>query len=181
VDSKETLSRVTQPSDDNSSSNAAVGLASGISPESHTGLGKSVKSETHNPKKTQHPGKSVASFTANTTASADCVVCKNDKHPLYVCPKFKSLPHDRMMTILRENKLCMNCLRPGHFVRQCKSLHHCRQCQKPHHTLLHVDSKETLSHVTRPSDDNSSSNAAVGLVSGISPESHPGLVSPSLS
>jgi len=83
---------------------------------------KSVKSETHNPKKTQQPGRSVASFTANTTASADCVVCKNDKHPLYVCPKFKSLPHDRMMTILKENKLCMNCLRPGHFVGQCKSI-----------------------------------------------------------
>jgi len=116
---------------------------------------KSVKSETHNPQKKQHPGKSVAS---DTTTSADCVVCKNEKHPLYVYPKLKSLPHDRMMTILRENKLCMKCVRPGHFVRQCQSLHHCRQCQKPHHTLLHVDSKETLSRVTQPSNDDSSSN-----------------------
>ena len=32
--------------------------------------------------------------------------------------------------------LCLNCLRPGHYVRQCKSLHHCKKCQKLYHTLL---------------------------------------------
>ena len=40
---------------------------------------------------------------------------------------------------VKENRICLNCLRPGHFVRQCKSQHKCRKCQRPHHTLLHVD------------------------------------------
>ena len=40
--------------------------------------------------------------------------------------------------------------------------------------------KESLSRVVQPSEYDSSSNAAVGLASGISPESHTGLVSPSL-
>ncbi len=38
--------------------------------------------------------------------------------------------------------VCINCLRPGHFIRECKSLHRCRVCQRPHHSLLlHSDSK----------------------------------------
>ena len=41
--------------------------------------------------------------------------------------------------MLKGNGICMNCLRPGHFIKQCKSLHHCKLCQKPHHTLLHID------------------------------------------
>ena len=53
-------------------------------------------------------------------------------------PKFKSFPHDK---ILRSNSLCMNCLKPGHFVRECQSSHRCRRCQKPHHTLLHVETR----------------------------------------
>ena len=69
-------------------------------------------------------------------------MCKIDKHPLYVCSRFKSQPHDKMIAILRANDLCMNCLKSGHYVKQCKSLHRCQKCQKPHHTLLHVENKE---------------------------------------
>lgn len=35
------------------------------------------------------------------------------------------LPHT-----LKSNNLCMNCLQPGHFMKQCKSLYRCRHCQK---------------------------------------------------
>ena len=52
-----------------------------------------------------------------------CALCKNEKHPLYVCTRFKSLPRDKMMsTIIKSNELCLNCLRPGHFSKQCPSL-----------------------------------------------------------
>lgn len=47
-----------------------------------------------------------------------------------------------MMAAVRANDLCMNCLRPGHFVKQCKSLHKCHECQRPHHTLLHVSPRD---------------------------------------
>ena len=94
--------------------------------------------------KRQSSGKQIASFLGNTsTTITNCVLCKNDKHPLYVCPKFKSLSHDQMVATLKEHSVCMNCLRPGHYMKQCKSLHHCHKCQKPHHTLLHVERVET--------------------------------------
>ena len=34
-----------------------------------------------------------------------------------------------MIKTLMVNDLCMKCLRPGHCVKQCKSLHRCRKCQ----------------------------------------------------
>ena len=60
----------------------------------------------------------------------------------------------------RDYDLCMDCLRPGHFVKQCRSLHCCRKCQKPHHTLLHVDAK-VESPVTNVSGPPSPPDASV--------------------
>ena len=37
----------------------------------------------------------------------------------------------------------MNCLKSGHFSKQCSSLSKCRRCQKPHHTLIHIHPKES--------------------------------------
>ena len=51
-----------------------------------------------------------------------CVLCKSDKHPLFVCPKFKSLHHEQMVSTIREHSLFMNCLKPGHFVTQKRRL-----------------------------------------------------------
>ena len=97
-------------------------------------------------KKQHFSSKPIASFAADASASSpNCIVCKTEKHPLYACPRFKSLPHDQKIVTLKSNGVCMNCLRSGHFVRQCKSLHHCKICQKPHHTLLHIDSTPTSS------------------------------------
>jgi len=59
--------------------------------------------------------KPVTSFTANASDTiANCSLCKTQKHPLYVCPQFRSLPHDKMLTMVRSNNLCLNCLKPGH-------------------------------------------------------------------
>ena len=66
---------------------------------------------------------------------------QSDKHPLYACQKFKYFPHDKMLSTLRSNNLCMNCLKPGHFVKECSSPHRCRRCQKPHHMLLHLETR----------------------------------------
>ena len=84
----------------------------------------------------------VTSFTASTgDGIPNCTLCKTQVHPLYVCPQFKSLPHDKMLTVIRSNNLCLNCLKPGHISKSCGSNNRCRRCQTPHHTLLHSEAK----------------------------------------
>ena len=51
----------------------------------------------------------------------------------------KSLPHEAKLSVLKNNKLCRNCISSRHFWRQCTSIHKCKVCQKPYHTLLHLD------------------------------------------
>lgn len=127
---------------------------------------KSSKGETHHFKKAFTLSKPVASFATNTTDPAsNCVLCKTDKHPLYVCPKFKNQPHDKMIATLKANDLCMNCLRPGHYVKQCKSLHRCRKCQKPHHTLLHLEPPQSHAPAPAPSVDPVPVHATTGITS----------------
>ena len=100
---------------------------------------RTPKTETNSGRRNPGPGKPVVSLTAS--ADITCVVCKREKHPLYACTKFRALSHDDMVSTLKANSLCLNCLRPGHFVKDCSSHHRCKTCQKPHHTLLHVESK----------------------------------------
>ena len=102
------------------------------------------------PRNDQHikksQGKMVASYAASfNSTDSNCVVCKTDKHPLYVCTKFKSLPHEDKITVLKSNGLCMNCLGSGHFKQQCKLSHKCKVCQRPHHTLLHIETQTSNS------------------------------------
>ena len=104
----------------------------------------------------------ITSFAANSEPSSN-----QCKHPLYACPQFREMTHERVST-LKLNRLCMNCLSPNHFVKQCKSLHRCKQCQKPHHTLLHVESTKGVSSTpiaVTPQSDIISSNTAIGLKS----------------
>ena len=86
----------------------------------------------------------ITSFAASASANFECtcIPCKSEKHPLFACHQFKTMPHDKKISTLKANDLCMNCLHPGHFVKQCKSVHRCKRCHGSHHTLLHVDQKE---------------------------------------
>ena len=56
------------------------------------------------------------SFVANTSGTtSNCVLCKTERHPLYACTRFKAMSHDKMIAAIKENNLCMNCLKSGHF------------------------------------------------------------------
>ena len=88
---------------------------------------------------------------------------KKEKHPLYACTKFRTLSHDDMMSIVKSNKLCLNCMRPGQYARECTSSHRCKRCQRPHHTLLHVETKEQSSPPDLPPTTSVSNHATMGL------------------
>ena len=76
-------------------------------------------------------------YATSASINNSCVVCGANKHPLYTCRKFRSLPSPQRVEIARKNQLCYNCLQPGHFKPQCKSDQTCTKCRRPHHTLLH--------------------------------------------
>lgn len=122
------------------------------------------KTSSHEMRKNFKP---VTAFPVNATPTTaeSCVLCKTSSHPLFSCGKFKSLPHDKKIATVKANNLCINCLRSGHFLRQCKSLHRCRECQKPHHSLLHVDMKNDVTTVVPPQSSSTpvQSHTATGL------------------
>ena len=105
-----------------------------------------------------------------------CMVCKSGKHPLYGCHKFKSLPHHRMVSTLKSNGLCLNCLKPGHFVRECTSTNRCRKCQRPHHTLLHLEVQpehhESTEAAPVPTKPSSVTNSVLSPVAQTGPKFH---------
>ena len=60
--------------------------------------------------------RSATSFAANAQeVTSDCFLYKTLKHPLYSCPQFRSLPHDKMLSTIRSSNVCLNSLKPGHF------------------------------------------------------------------
>ena len=71
-----------------------------------------------------------------------CPSCKRN-HWLSKCDEFKKLSLSNRYQFVRANKLCVNCLVPGHFVPDCSKRSFCRiqGCIKKHSTYLHM--KET--------------------------------------
>ncbi len=124
-------------------------------------------------KKLSTSGKTVPSFTANSATV--CLLCDNERHPLYACSKFKSMSHDSKLSTVKIHSLCFNCLSSGHFTKNCKSSHRCKKCQRLHHTLMHLESESNNNAAPKPtpSEDSSTvqpssqvtSNAAVKLKS----------------
>ena len=90
---------------------------------SETSTTKSPKGEL---KKNFHAGKPLPSFVTTTDNSETpvCVLYKPEKHLLFNCIKFKELLHEDKLSVLKTHNQCNDCLRTGHYTRQCKSVHH---------------------------------------------------------
>ena len=86
-----------------------------------------------------------------------CVALKMAKHPLYGCKVSYGLPNAQIMTIVRANGLCLNCLRPGHFATLCSFAQKCKKCQKSYHSWLHINTQDKETRVpdmASPREDN---------------------------
>ena len=84
------------------------------------------------------------------TSNVDCPLCKKS-HSILVCEQFKrQSTYDRFQTA-RSLKLCLNCLKLGHYVNNCKSSK-CKTCRKSHHTMLHYNKGSYSATAAQPND-----------------------------
>ena len=83
----------------------------------------------------------VSSHASNFVANKfHCHICKCSTHNTYSCSKLISATVDKRYEILREKRLCFNCL-GNHLKSNCTSKLVCKVCGKTHHTILHFGDK----------------------------------------
>lgn len=63
-----------------------------------------------------------------------CVLCK-EKHGLHRCANFIKMSLADRRKVVKEHKLCHNCLRSSHFSKDCP-LKECYRCNKKHNSLI---------------------------------------------
>ncbi|CAB3244843.1 unnamed protein product [Arctia plantaginis] len=83
-----------------------------------------------------------------------CKLCKG-QHLLCHCKEFVKLDPEKKSEVVKSNRLCYNCLSPGHPVYYCKQKTSCKICGKRHHSLLHhskkrEDFQDTEKNATTP-------------------------------
>ncbi|KAF9818153.1 hypothetical protein SFRURICE_003894 [Spodoptera frugiperda] len=82
-------------------------------------------------------------FMVNTrqkTSSEQCPACKQHRHKLPDCRKYKQLDIDKRWDIAKSNNMCFRCLRSKHRRNMCKApVCDVKECNMKHHKLLHKE------------------------------------------
>ncbi|CAG9137937.1 unnamed protein product [Plutella xylostella] len=96
-----------------------------------------------------------------STTEKKCIMC-NDNHTLCHCKEFTKMDPEGRSTYVKNNRLCFNCLLPGHAVFKCRLRMSCRICKRRHHSLLHQQQEEdTLGQPENTSQPTVSAHANV--------------------
>lgn len=98
-----------------------------------------------------HQSRNIKSH-AGTSSSSNinaCPICSN-QHYIRDCPTFLQLNVVDRPNLLKQHRICFNCLIPGHLIPACKNRMNCQICKKRHHTLLH-DAIRSQSFANSPS------------------------------
>lgn len=90
--------------------------------------------------------KSAVVHNASVDSKSKCKCCDRTGHYLAACSKFNSKDPRERYQIVSAAKLCINCLSPKHFVKDCPSSYRCKTCKEKHHSLLHFESKKVVSN-----------------------------------
>lgn len=104
-------------------------------------MGKSRSNEGERDNSSRQRGPSArlrksASALAVTTQERKCYLCQG-QHLIYGCKTFLNLSIEDRIKEMKRLKLCLNCLRPDHFARICRSSF-CKECGERHNTLCHA-------------------------------------------
>lgn len=91
---------------------------------------------------------STSSTSASNTASKPCPIC-SELHFIRSCNTFLQMSIPDRRNIVKQHKVCFNCLVQGHLVPDCKNRHRCQNCNKSHHTLLHLQESSSSSSNTQ--------------------------------
>lgn len=75
------------------------------------------------------------------TTSENCKICEG-AHSTYKCEELLKVSAPERMTLIRDKKLCINCLKSGHYASNCKSST-CKRCTGKHNTILHRDAEHS--------------------------------------
>lgn len=73
-----------------------------------------------------------------------CVCCSSIDHMVQVCPRYKKLDLESRLQLIRSLRLCFNCLKVGHSLKNYRNKDTCQQCGKNHHTSIHSENKTHL-------------------------------------
>ncbi|KAJ0169157.1 hypothetical protein K1T71_014924 [Dendrolimus kikuchii] len=88
------------------------------------------------------------SFTHTSSIQSKylCLHC-GGKHMIFRCEKFRELS---IINRINHNKLCYNCLSPGHSAFKCHSHMSCHICRRRHHSLLHQSKSDIVDESALP-------------------------------
>nr|XP_029734345.1 uncharacterized protein LOC109426131 [Aedes albopictus] len=89
-----------------------------------------------------------------TTVIQKCAKCSSE-HPIHMCEDFKKMDLQCKRELVQKAKLCYNCLRPSHSVKNCASKSVCLVggCKQRHHTLLCPKIENSSDQKEERSDD----------------------------
>lgn len=79
--------------------------------------------------------------SVNSVSVIKCANCSGN-HNLTKCEDFLSKSVMQRNAIVKQNKLCFNCLRSGHFTPTCKTKVRCTYCSRAHHSSMHTVNSE---------------------------------------
>ncbi|XP_052901539.1 uncharacterized protein LOC128309194 [Anopheles moucheti] len=85
----------------------------------------------------------------NTSKPFKCPLLCTEAHNLNTCQMFAQKTVKQRQEVVKQHRLCWNCLRAGHAVRNCVSRFTCQTCKAKHHTLLHDPAASRLSMVVQ--------------------------------
>lgn len=103
-----------------------------------------------------------AKTTVNHVLVTKCGICDRE-HRTFQCPRLINATHERRLELVREKKLCENCLF-AHETDKCLSTFTCRACQTRHHTLLHPMVISACTKILDEEDESETINESIEVL-----------------